>query len=238
MSSNFTDSQIKYIYDNITPTTNTCDLLDSFMKKFPNVKREGRTRKSVRDKINYVRSQKHLGKTPPTHTRNIVVGKKSMTKYLELRSFTPEQIEVLSRDVPEFETVATFKQQFPDERLPSLQTFCVWIHCAKYRKSVLDANKKIEAEEKKISQAKVNNTVLVPKTITHVYDKVQKPTVFADEGELLIKILNSNIEMTHMMSDILSELRNQTAISNKMLSEFTTAKEINQKKLDLVREMK
>jgi hypothetical protein len=233
MGDSYTINQFDFICEIAKSDADTSDLIETFLKKFP----DSHSRTSIRQKVYYIRSTYKRGKTPerPTSSEN------NHHKYFGVRQFTEEQLSVLSQDIPELDILSEFKQKYPTEKISTLQAFGMWIHCARYRYAI-NKEKKINAERmeelEKNKKYAISNSILIPKTINHVYDKQKKGDCIVEEGEILVKLLNSNIELVYVLSDVLKEIRNQTVISNKILSEFTKAKELNQKKLDMVTGLK
>lgn len=224
------DKHIKFISDSLKRYPDTCDVLDLFKSKFK-VDYNTIGRRKLRDNIGQIRNRISKGIPLPSH----ILSGAPKVRYPTIRTFTDEQMDILTSKTMDHEKLIAWCTKYPNEAPVSLSAFYIWIRAAKNR---TDREECKRVEDEIIAKQKVTaQPIMIPARIIHKCDK-KPPTAFADEGEILTKILNSDIEIAHILSDVLSELRQQTTLSQKILNEFTLAKDLNQKKLDMIKELK
>ena len=123
-------------------------------------------------------------------------------------TFTPDQIVVLSEDKPHSKILVEFSKRFPEEDIPSLNTFTTWIRNAR------KINEHNQKEKMKVVEKSLNK---------HLNEKEIKPSPSFVDDEIVVKNHNLLAEHSQLMKEMI------TAI-NSIVPSFVAAIESSKKK--------
>ena len=218
-----------------TRSTPTCDSIQGFRDKFPFSKHTG---KKIRNEVLKIKAYLKNGKDPRDYIaspRTVIKPPiKKNEKYGGVRSFTDEQIKILSQNKSEIEVFDEFRQAFPKDSPPSLKAFKLWIYAAQSRR---DADIKREQEqvkkekEQKLSATfnqRLNDVIKIPNAVT-IYNKNKiKPNenVIDPESTGYIEMLNEMRLHTQIMNEILLAIKETRDSTQRMVQRYEEASSI------------